>query len=86
MGLDAVELIIEIEKRFDIDIDDEDAHYLGKVGDLARYVSQKTIGREKEYSYETVLRIVIEILVNNYDLPEGKANSSSHFVDDLGLD
>jgi acyl carrier protein len=86
MGLDAVELIVEIEKHFDIEIDDEDAQYIGKVGELSRYVSKKTIGLEKEYSYEQVLRIVIRMLVENYGVPEGKANSASHFVDDLGLD
>ena len=86
MGLDLVELVIETEERFDIEIDDEDAQYLGTVGELARYVSDKTLGQEKEYSYEEATRIVIEMLVKNYGIPEGKANSTSHFVDDLRLD
>lgn len=84
MGLDAVDLIVEIEKHFEIE--DEDAQYISKVGELSRYVSKKTTGLEKQYSYEQVLRIVIGMLVENYGVPEGKANSAFHFADDLGLD
>ena len=63
----------------------EDAQHLAIVGNLARYVSKKTIGSIKEYSYDQVLRIVIKMLVNNYGIPEEKANPMSHLADDLGL-
>jgi hypothetical protein len=85
MGLDAVELIVEIEKRFQIDIEDEDAQYLETVGKLASYVSEKTAKPKKRYSEVQVLRIVIEMLESNYGVPKGKAISTSHFVDDLGF-
>lgn len=86
MGLDTAELVLDIEEAFSIQIPDADAAGLGVVGDLARYVAEKTRGTEAECSFEQALRRIIDLLVANYGVPEGRANSQSHVVHDLGLD
>ena len=86
MGLDTVELVIDIEKAFCIEIPDDDAEKLGVVGDLARYVSEMTQGTSTECTFEQALRAIIDLLISDYGIPVGKANSISHVVFDLGLD
>ncbi len=40
-SLDTVELIMEFEKEFDIQIPDEDAEKIGTVGDAVAYITAK---------------------------------------------
>ncbi len=40
-SLDTVELVMEFEKAFNIQIPDEDAEKIGTVGDAIRYLSTK---------------------------------------------
>lgn len=41
-SLDAVEIIMAIEDEFDIEIPDEDAEKFQNIGDIVRYVEDKT--------------------------------------------
>ena len=41
-SLDIVELIMAFEEEFDIEIPDEDAEKMTKVGDAIRYIEEKT--------------------------------------------
>lgn len=41
-SLDTVELIMEFEKDFDVNIPDEDAEKIVTVGDAIRYLEEKT--------------------------------------------
>ncbi len=43
-SLEQVELIMELEKKFDISIPDEDQDKLGSVGDLLAYLNEKVSG------------------------------------------
>ena len=43
-SLDIVELVMEFEKEFNIDIPDEDAEKLRTVGDAIAYLNQKVAG------------------------------------------
>jgi acyl carrier protein len=43
-SLDIVELVMEFEKEFNIDIPDEDAEKLRTVGDAMAYLQQKVSG------------------------------------------
>ena len=43
-SLDIVELIMDFEKKFDVEIDDNDADKIATVGDAIKYIEQK-IGR-----------------------------------------
>ena len=40
-SLDTVELIMELEKQFDIAIDDSDAEKIQTVGDVIKYLNEK---------------------------------------------
>lgn len=41
-SLDAVEIIMAIEDEFDIEVPDEDAERFQSIGDIVRYVEEKT--------------------------------------------
>jgi acyl carrier protein len=41
-SLDTVELVMEFEKAFSLQIPDEDAEKIGTVGDAVRYIKSKT--------------------------------------------
>ncbi|MGC9330265.1 MAG: acyl carrier protein [Bacteroidales bacterium] len=41
-SLDTVELIMELEKEFDISIPDEEAEKIGTVGDAIKYIEENT--------------------------------------------
>jgi len=41
-SLDTVELVMEFEKAFNLQIPDEDAEKIGTVGDAIKYLSAKT--------------------------------------------
>ena len=43
-SLDTVELIMEFEKEFDIQIEDSDAEKIQTVGNVVAYLSEKTAG------------------------------------------
>jgi acyl carrier protein len=42
-SLDTVELVMEFEKAFDVQIPDEDAEKIGTVGDVINYLKEKGI-------------------------------------------
>ena len=42
-SLDIVELVMEFEKEFNIDIPDEDAEKLWTVGDALKYLQEKSV-------------------------------------------
>ncbi|MCG8541016.1 MAG: acyl carrier protein [Clostridia bacterium] len=41
-SLDAVEVIMALEDQFDIEIPDEDAEGFKSIGDIAKYIEEKT--------------------------------------------
>lgn len=41
-SLDAVEVIMALEDEFDIEIPDEDAEKFENIGDIAKYIEEKT--------------------------------------------
>jgi acyl carrier protein len=42
-SLDTVELVMEFEKAFNLQIPDEDAEKIGTVGDAVRYIKSKSV-------------------------------------------
>ncbi|MFD1204117.1 MULTISPECIES: acyl carrier protein [Sporosarcina] len=41
-SLDVVELVMELEDEFDMEISDDDAEKIGTVGDAVKYIEEKT--------------------------------------------
>jgi len=58
MGLGAVELIMDINNEFDIQISDEDVRTLGMAGEIAQYICKNS---PQNLIYDSVLR------KNNFD-------------------
>ena len=44
-SLDTVELVMELEKEFDIEIPDEDASNMRTVGDAIKYLNEKGVAQ-----------------------------------------
>jgi acyl carrier protein len=85
MGLDTVELIVEIEKSFNISIPDEKAGRIVTVGQLADYVY---LNQKPGYKVEKeeVDDIVIHLLSTLVGLPKEEIELHHSFTNDLGMD
>jgi acyl carrier protein len=46
-SLDVVELVMELEEKFEIEIPEEDFEQIKTVGDLVRYIEEKLAEREQ---------------------------------------
>ena len=85
MGIDTVELVLQIEEEFKIDIPDEDAQKIVTVGDMARYIEKTTAASQMPCTFEYSLNRVIRILVDDFGVKRQLISSSSRFVNELGL-
>ncbi|MGB2697633.1 MAG: acyl carrier protein [Candidatus Zixiibacteriota bacterium] len=45
-SLDTVELVMALEEKFGLEIPDEDAEKITKVGEAIKYIKEKTAGKE----------------------------------------
>ena len=87
MGLDTVELILEVEDEFSIRIPDSEAINIRTVGELAQLVvNLVTEENAIDLSYEDVFAKLKEILVNNYAVDQEIITPNAQFVRDLRLD
>ena len=86
MGLDTVELVIRVEKEFDIEIPNADAARLVTVGDLHGYVVGTLRLQGRIESRDTVYEQLRDIICEQLGVKAEVAIPSAHFVDDLGAD
>jgi acyl carrier protein len=87
MGLDSVELIIKVEKHFDISIPDEEAAKLYTVGALHEYVYaalQRRSPRQK--GYVDVFDELRSLIVEQLGVDPRHVQPEAHFVNDLRVD
>lgn len=86
MGLDTVELVMEIEKTFGISIPDSDAATLCTVGDLHGYIltARTTVGQP--VAAEQVWTRLCDILEHGYGVRRTKITPKARIGADLGLD
>jgi acyl carrier protein len=85
MGLDTVELIVEIEKRFDISIPDKDAENIATIGQLADYVHTH---QKPGYKIEKkeIDQITIHLVSTLIGIPKEEIMLYHSFTNDLGMD
>ena len=84
MGLDTVELIIEIEKRFDIHIEDVRAEKIGTIEDLI--VAIEEIKTDHSMNREEITEKVLDLVSYVSGIEVSKLNLSDSFTNDLGMD
>ncbi len=90
MGLDSVELVMAIEKEFDIEIPDEKAAKLDTVGKLYQYVIENynTVPSDTErLTFEAeVWERVKKVIVYQLGIKPEQVTKEASFVYDLGVD
>ena len=86
MGLDTVELVMEIEKEFEISIPDDVAPHLVRLGQFHMFAVQALGARGEPADpaevWERLKRVVIEFCAVREELVVPEA----HIIYDLGLD
>jgi acyl carrier protein len=87
MGLDSVELVMKVEKHFDISIPDEDAAELYTVGALHEYVYAALQGRSPgQKGYAQVFDEIRSLVVEQLGVDPRLVQPESHFINDLRID
>ena len=87
MGLDTVELIINMEKHFDIAIPDQEAGQINTVQDIVNCVYAKISTRQqKNVDIKEIERTVIGIVSEFSGIPVSEIQLSHSITGDLGLD
>ncbi len=86
MGMDTVELVMDIKDEFRIGIPDEVASTLESVGDLHECVLSKLRERGEQPNEAQIWNRLCHLLVVNFGISPEKITRSAKVVRDLGLD
>ncbi len=86
MGLDSVELVIDIEEKFQIRISDDEAESIQTAGDLFHIVRLKLAASGRDYDPGGTWDRVVRIIHDNIGAPLDKIRPESRLVEDLGMD
>jgi acyl carrier protein len=81
MGIDAVELVMQVEEAFGIELPDEGLS-LATVGKFSQYISKRVENYEPDAVWEIVQRIVAE----NLNIPLSEVRPDSRWIEDLKVD
>ncbi len=90
MGLDSVELIMEIEEHFDINFEDRIAQQMETVGDVLRIVLAKVQAKnddseDKSLSEPEVLLQLQKIIARSGGVQIERVTLDARIVSDLGI-
>ena len=94
MGLDIVELVMEVEETFGIDIPDQDAERLRTVGDLYWYVrehvpSPPASNETRDHAdppADELWERLLDVIEKEAGVKRDRLVPTARFVDDLGMD
>ena len=86
MGLDTVELVIQIEKTFSITIHDQEAEKIVTVGDIHDFLMQAIDADGRALDSDQVWGQLTDILSDDYGVSRAKTTLDAGFIRDLGLD
>lgn len=95
MGLDSVEMLMEVERTFQVTLSDEEAERLETVGDLHAWLCRELGCREplqptldgasaRAWTDEEAWRVLILIVSDHLGVPVEVIRPDSHIVHDLG--
>ena len=85
MGLESVELVMQLEEKLGIDIPDDDVFKFRTVGDIANYINSKVYDDEFN-GKEKAFKLVKSILMDSFNIPEDEIKEDADLFDDIGLD
>jgi acyl carrier protein len=89
MGLDQVEMIMDIEDAFELQFSDGEAQAVKTVGDLVHLVQTKVAERRhlvKTWSAPEIAHRVREIISRNTGVKIDKLHDDARFSEDLGIE
>lgn len=86
MGLDTVELILEIEDEFDIVILEEEAEVAWTIGEMLNLVTRLTRAKGYEWSREEIRARIVKVVADLTGVHPLTLHDYTSFVSDLGLD
>ncbi len=86
MGLDSVELVIAVEKEFNIEIPDQVAADLDTVQKLFDYVMEQLNQQYPEVDETLVLQDLTRLIVDQLGVKPEQVTLDAHFVNDLRID
>lgn len=86
MGLESVELVMEIEERFGISMSDADAALISTVGDLQRFIVAACEETEQQVTPDEAWTWLRDFLEHRYRIPRDKITLDARIGPDLGLD
>jgi acyl carrier protein len=86
MGLDGVELVMEIEDEFEIQTSDSDAAAMLTIGDVVLYVaSQKDQRATDAADVQKIRHRVCVIVSEQMGVPIASLSDATRFVEDLNV-
>jgi len=86
MGLDSVELVMEFEDEFEIDIPDRDAAKMQTVGDVTEYVTARLAAEGRPMARSEVFERVCVITCEQCGTTRDRLTELSSFILDLGIE
>ena len=88
MGLEIVELILEIEKHFSIRLPDQELEKTETVESLCKLIRAHCVQQKgfNASSYATIYQYLVTLLKNDFGVELDQIHPHSKFVKDLGLD
>ena len=86
MGLDTIELVLEIEEEFGIELPDSEAQSILTVGELSQWIARATSSIDNPVSFDHAYSRLEQILEERFKVKKNLITPSTKFVKDLGLD
>jgi acyl carrier protein len=86
MGLDYVELVLDLETHFEIEIANSEANSIHTVGDLRDLICSKLVSNGWRASPEVIFREVSDIISKRQGISIEKISETSQIFEDLKID
>lgn len=88
MGLDSVDLIVQIEKAFDIQIPDSEAEKISTVGHLYACVERHYVALTKDSGPDRldIQTVINHILTERFGIEPQEIAPNKSLTNDLGID